>query len=136
MLLNVATPHRSDGTLNRGLVCVAHQTWIIKIPTSLRKRIFDSQLIQIEITLTHLEERCSAAASGHQDSRLEFFLKGAIKYEKRKINRASFPIKVKSLSTMFLILIQRAPTSTAKYETGGLIMPDIFVISNSKPTDN
>ena len=36
---------RSDGTLNRGLVCVAHQTWTIKIPTSLRKRIYDCRLI-------------------------------------------------------------------------------------------
>ena len=35
----------SDGTLNRGLVCVAHQTWTIKIPTSLRKRICDCRLI-------------------------------------------------------------------------------------------
>ena len=33
VLLNVVTPRRSDGTLNRGLVCVAHQTWTVKIPT-------------------------------------------------------------------------------------------------------
>merc|ERR1712115_161148 len=43
---NVVVPRRSDGTLNRGLVCVAHQTWTIKIPTSLRKRICDCRLIQ------------------------------------------------------------------------------------------
>ena len=36
VLLNVVAPRRSDGTLNRGLVCVAHQTWTIKIPTALR----------------------------------------------------------------------------------------------------
>ena len=39
VLLNEVTPRRSDGTLNRGLVCVTHQAWTIKIPTSLRKRI-------------------------------------------------------------------------------------------------
>ena len=44
---HVVVPRRSDGTLNRGLVCVAHQTWTIKIPTSLRKRICDCRLIQI-----------------------------------------------------------------------------------------
>ena len=33
VLLNVVMPRRSDGTLNRGLVCVAHQTWTVKIPT-------------------------------------------------------------------------------------------------------
>merc|ERR1712115_535122 len=43
---HVVVPRRSDGTLNRGLVCVAHQTWTIKIPTSLRKRICDCRLIQ------------------------------------------------------------------------------------------
>ena len=47
VLLNEVTPRRSDGTLNRGLVCVAHQAWTIKIPTSLRKRICDCRLIQI-----------------------------------------------------------------------------------------
>merc|ERR1711879_817356 len=44
---HVVVPRRSDGTLNRGLVCVAHQTWTVKIPTSLRKRICDCRLIQI-----------------------------------------------------------------------------------------
>merc|ERR1711954_324268 len=43
---HVVVPRRSDGTLNRGLVSVAHQTWTIKISTSLRKRICDCRLIQ------------------------------------------------------------------------------------------
>ena len=47
VLLNVVMPRRSDGTLNRGLVCVAHQTWTVKIPTALRKRICDCRLIQM-----------------------------------------------------------------------------------------
>ena len=47
VLLNVVMPRRSDGTLNRGLVCVAHQTWTVKIPTALRKRICDCRLKQI-----------------------------------------------------------------------------------------
>ena len=47
---HVVVPRRSDGTLNRGLVCVAHQTWTIKIPTSLRKRICDCRRIQTAYT--------------------------------------------------------------------------------------
>ena len=46
VLLNVVTPWRSDGTLNRGLVCATYQTWTIKIPTVPRKIIYDCQLIQ------------------------------------------------------------------------------------------
>ena len=30
---HVVVPRRSDGTLNRGLVYVAHHTWTVKIPT-------------------------------------------------------------------------------------------------------
>ena len=37
--------------------------------------------VHTDINYTHLEERCSAAASGHRDPRLKFSRKGAIKYE-------------------------------------------------------
>ena len=33
VLINVVMPRRSNGTLNRCLVCVAHHTWTVKIPT-------------------------------------------------------------------------------------------------------
>ena len=55
----------SDGTLNRGLVCVAHLRWTIKIQTSTRKKMCDCRRIQIP------EESDTVAASG-------------IKYEKMR----------------------------------------------------
>jgi len=60
------TPRRLDGTLNRGLVCVAHQTWTIKILTSLRKRICD---------LWHLANTLRSATRGHRDPHLELSFK-------------------------------------------------------------
>ena len=42
-----------------------------------------------DINYIHLEERCTAAASGHRDPHLEFFRKGAIKYEKKNENEKS-----------------------------------------------
>ena len=62
-LLNLVTPRRSDGTLNRDLVYVAHKTWTIKIPTSLRKRICDCRLIQnckhLQVWALHVSCRVS-----------------------------------------------------------------------------
>ena len=52
--------HCSDGTLNRGLLCVAHQTWTVKIPTSLRKRICECRLIQIPCKLEKRKKMMSA----------------------------------------------------------------------------
>ena len=44
---HVVMPHRSDWTLNQCLVCVAHQTWTLNIPTSLKKRVCGCRRIQI-----------------------------------------------------------------------------------------
>ena len=81
--ISLSKGRRSDGTLNRGLVYVAHQTWTVKIPTSLRKRICDCRLIQIpckqEKEKINNDERSTGAAGGHRDPHIEFSRKGAIK---------------------------------------------------------
>ena len=90
VLLNEVTPRRSDGTLNRGLVCVTHQAWTIKIPTSLRKRICDCRLIQTAHTLRSAALRLQVGIGIHTSKRLRAIVNCKKKKKKEFASFASY----------------------------------------------
>ena len=72
---HAVVPRRLDGTLNRGLVYVAHYTWTVKIPTVTEEE--NLGLPAHKNTLQtgkrkKVDERSTGAAGGHRDPHIEF----------------------------------------------------------------